>query len=177
MPVAYDMARRSRKKPYQKYNSAFQAIPIDGGVNLGALANNAAIVGNLTTFTDDFWGQSADLSWTTSNATVGEGPLLVGLCSSDLTAAQVAEAILATPDSRSDIVAREQARRPVRRVGKFTVLNTHEVLADGKNIRTPVKMYFAEATQMNIFVFNASGSTLTTANFVHAYGMLYGEWK
>ncbi len=173
------MARktRGRRKPYQKYNSAFQAIPISSGVNLGTLADETAALVNLISIADDFWCQSIDGAWSIVNHTVGEGPLLVGYASGDLSAAEVGEAINATPTARSDIINRERARRPVRRVGVFPGIQADDVLNDGKVLRTTLKMYLAEGVDLNMFVFNASGSALATGAFCQVYGTLFGEWK
>ncbi len=172
------MARHGRGKgKYRKYNSRFQVLPVKTSIALLTLGNNTAITSSITALSDDFWVQSADLTWTLTFATPGEGPLMVGLNNGDLTATEIKEALEALPSSRSDIVNRERARRPVRKVGQFTSLLGSEVLNDGQKVRTTIKMYLAEGVELEAFVFNASGAALTTGTFVDLYGNLYGEWR
>ncbi len=146
-------------------------------VGLAALANNTVIKTPLVTLNDDFWIQSGDLSFALQDATASEGPLYFGVNSGDLSVAEVKEALNALPTSRSDIIEREKARRPVRRVGQFSVAGVEEVFNDGRVKRITIKMYMAEGTDLEAFVMNVSGATLTTGAIVQISGILYGEWR
>ncbi len=168
---------RHRRRQRRPTNTSFQALPVNGVLSLGTLANATALAGALTVITDDFWFQSGDLSWTLDGMTAGEGPIYVGLSNGDLSVSEIKESINAIPTSRSDIINRERARRPIRRVGQFSVVDTGEKLFDGRTERQTIKMYVAEATQLNFFAFNQSGASLTTGGVLSVYGTLYGNWK
>ncbi len=165
---------KPRKKSI-KANSAFQALPVNASLSLGALGSETALTVALSALADDFYVISADLTWSIHDLTAGEEPIHVGLANGDLSVTEIKESLNAAPTSRADIVAREHARRPVRRVGSFITANDY--LNDGKPIRTTVKMYLAEGVELNAFVFNASGATLTTGGIMRVYGTIYGRWS
>ncbi len=171
------MANTKRKNTWRTANSKFQALPVDALLPLSTLAAET-VIGALAyaSLEDDFWMQSCDLTWSMHNHVAGEGPLSVGLSNSDLTIAEIDEAIEAAPTSRSDIVVREQARRPIRRVGVFPGLLSEEVLNDGKSIWTTLKMYMAEGANLVFFVENKTAQ-LTGATIINIYGTIYGEWR
>ncbi len=166
-----------RRKPYRKYNSKFQALPVNDTSALGTLADATVLRSGLTNLSDDFWFQSADLMFTLDGLTPGEAPIMVGVAHGDLSVVEIKEAIEAKPTNRGDIVAREQARRPVRQVGTFAGQVVNDTLNDGKPIRVPLKMYVAEGIELNMFSFNRSGAVLTTGATVSINGVLYGEWR
>ncbi len=161
-------------------NKAFQALPVNASLALSTLATETALTVALSALADDFYVISADLTWTIRDLTGGEDPIHVGLANGDLSVAEIKEAINAAPTSRSDIVAREHARRPIRRIGSFVSGSANlfgNYLNDGKPIRTKVKMYLAEGVELNAFAFNASGAALTTGAVMRVYGTLYGRWS
>ncbi len=170
------MAKHKSKAKYRKYNSRFQVLPVQNVLNLSTLADATVVTSSITAITDDFWVQSADLTWTIDGNTAGEAPIFVGLNNGDLSVTEIKEALQALPASRSDIVSRERARRPVRRVGGFSG-QSGQSLNDGKPIRTTIKMYLAESTELEMFALNNSGATLTTGGVIDVYGVLYGEWR
>ncbi len=171
------MAKHGRGKGrYKKYNSRFQALPVNAGLSLGTLADGLTATFSLTAIADDFWVQSTDLAWSIDGLTQGQGSLAVGIANGDLSGPEITEAINAVPTSRSDIVNRELARRPVRRVGQFAG-DSEEKLGDGKVIRTTVKMYLAEGVELNAWINNGSGSALTTGAELNVFGVIFGEWR
>lgn len=169
------MAKHSARR--RNYNSKFQALQVDIAAGVGTLGADTVDFIDLTLLADDFWFQSCDLQWSISGHTAGEGPLTVGLANSDLSVTEVKEAIQASPQSRSDIIARERARRPVRRVGIFNGATANESLNDGKPIRTTLKMYVAESDDLQMWIMNVSASPLTTGTIVQIFGTIYGEWR
>lgn len=153
-------------------------IPVNITFSLSMLNSETALASTMTALSDDFWAQSADLTWTIRLQTAGEAPIFCGIANGDLTVVEIKEALNASPISRSDIVAREHARRPVRKVGAFNSPTTDDfTLNDGKPVRTTIKMYMAEGTELNAYVFNASGGALTTGAVVRVWGSIYGSWK
>lgn len=158
-------------------NKAFQVLQVDIGMVLSTLADNTALALAMTALADDFWFVSGDLTWVLRGGSAGEGPIHVGIANGDLSVAEIKEAITASPVSRSDIVEREEAGRPVRKVGSFPGLSTNEALNDGKPIRTKISMYLAEEKELVAYAFNSSGGALTGGQVIEVYGSLYGVWK
>ncbi len=173
------MAKHGRRKPYRKFNSKFQVLPVNDSSALTTLADATVLRSGLTAIDDDFWVQSADLSWAISGLAAGQGPLLFGIAHGDLSVTEIAEAVNASPTGRGDIIEREQARRPVRRVGQLLADpdGGNLSLNDGKPIRTTVKMYLEGGIELNMFTLNQSGVALTTGAVVRVYGVLYGSWQ
>lgn len=168
---------RRRKKPYRKINSAFQVLPVNVTFALGALTNGTVVTQALTAISDDFWVQSVDLVFALQDFTASEGPLWFGVANGNLTTVEIAEALVAQPSHRADIIPREEARRPVRRIGMFAGLTTEEVYNDGVIKRTSCKFYLAESAEIEAWCQNVSGATLTTGGIVNVNGVVYGEWR
>ncbi len=161
----------------RSYNSNFQVINVDNGIALSTLAAGVAIAADLTTLgVAKFTVISADLMWTIKGLTAGEGPITVGIANGDLTVSNIGETLDANPTNKSDIIARERARRPVRRAGVFHGLSSEEVLNDGKPIRTKLRTTLDTGVELTMFARNQTGSTLTTGASVFCFGKLYGFW-
>jgi len=167
------MPKKSRR------NRNFVAIPFDTSLGLGTLVDGVVIVNSLlaNAFGEDFYAISLDATWAIRAATATEGPIEVGLAHDDLTVGEIkewSEAELTDPD---DIIQKERARRPCRRVGKFAILDTNEVLAQGELIRTKIKFSVGDTHKLNFYAKNASGATLTTGMTLEVSGTLYGRWQ
>lgn len=166
----------ARHKKYRR-NSNFQAITVDVNLVLSTLADAGVIKAQLSALgVTRFKVVSADLMWTIGGLTALEGPIVVGITSSDLSAAEVKESLDANPTSQSDIIAIEQGKRPVRRSGVFHGLNTDEVLNNGRPIRTKMVTILDEGKELEAWARNTSGATLTTGATVHCFGTMYGYW-
>ncbi len=79
----------------------------------------------------------------------------------------------------SDIIARERASRPVRRAGVFPIESVtagNSVLADGRQIRTPLRFSMSIGKDLKYYAFNQSGATLTTGAVLEVQGVIYGRW-
>ncbi len=171
------MGKRSKEPAkYRKYNSSFQVLPVSFSSGFSGLADLTVITNPLFAINDDFWVQSADLTWSIGGHTEDQGSVNVGLALGDLSVTEIKEALEALPVSRSDIIARERARRPIRKVGTFPGLESDESLNDGRPIRTTVKMYLAEGVDLNAYVYNTSGGSLTAGTY-RCLGNVYGQWK
>ncbi len=120
---------------------------------------------------------SAKLTWSVFNLTAGEGPINVGIATDDLTVAQIQEAINASPSSRSDYVAFEQASRPVRQAGVFSGLSTEETLNEGRAVRTKLGIAVANNNDPVFYANNVSGAALTTGASLRVIGHLIVKWQ
>ncbi len=167
------MAKHSKRRGRSK----FFAYPIDESMVLSTLANGIAVAQSITAFgVTKVFIISADLSWSIDDATPLEGPLHVGLNSSDLSVTEIIEKLDAQPTSQSDRIAIERSRRPVRNTGSFAVQTANETLNDGKPIRTPCKWIADTGLEAQIWVRNKSGATLTTGSVVRVTGTLFCRW-
>ncbi len=176
------MAKHSRKRR----SGNFVAIPINGSLTVGALANQAVVLddilgGNLT---EDLFVMSVDIQGAMIGLTAGEGdPSQLGFCHGDYTAAEVAEnlnVILLGPASK---IQQEQARRLVRKTGLLagdglaTQVAMTLIGKDGSRlVRTKLKFTVQDGVTINMFLFNNSGATMTTGATFRYSGTVYGRW-
>ncbi len=169
------MARKRRTR-----RGRFQAIPFNAELALATLANDTLLKISMLggTFVEDFYCISVDALWSIKDLTAGEVPIEVGFNHGDLIATEVVEALDANLLDPSDIIQRERARRPVRRVGKFTDgAKTDMEIGDGVLIRTPLKFMVNDGHAIQAWAINRTGATLTTGALLNISGTLYGRWS
>ncbi len=104
----------------------------------------------------------------------GVGPIMVGICHSDYTAAEV-EAFIETTGSwdEGDLVQQEVAARKIRRIGVFeedSALET-ETLNDGKPIKTKLNWILNQGQTLSLWTYNMGTAPVsTTAPVANAQG-------
>ncbi len=108
-----------------------------------------------------------------------EGPIVIGL-STDLSAAEVAEAMVADPQSQRDIPATEQANRRVYPlfvigVGQTSSGDSGDQMTPYRKIRFPWKD-FSEGKGLQLFAWNADSSNLTGSMLVEINWVAVQEW-
>ncbi len=177
MPVR--RARRSRN------SKNFVAIPVDGFLTVGALADGVVVDTSVigTNFTEDIFVVSTDLSATLTGLTADQGiPSEVILSHGDYTVGEVAEALDVALTGPGSKIEEERSRRLIRKVG---VLNQPtpdgtELAMIGKYgsriIRTKVKFTIQNDKALRIGLKNRSGATLTTGSLLRFSGYIYGRW-
>lgn len=170
------MAHTRRRRRGRRRREGFVAIPFSDQNNLGALADGAAIVDAILTFGEDIFLISADVTVSARDGTAGQAPIEVGLCHGDLSATEVQECLDAELTDPDDIIAKERARRPVRRVGLIQT-PTDEVLNNGVVQRIKLKFSVGDGHPLNWFASNRSGAPLTSGCVVGFHGILYGRWQ
>ncbi len=157
----------------------FQAIPYTAQLSLSTLADNTVLTGNFLggTFVEDFYCVSVDALWSINGLTAGEVPIEAGFNHGDLSVTEIGEALDAEILDPSDIIARERARRPVRRAVKFSEgAATEMVINNGTEVRTPLRFMVNDGKAIQFWVANRSGGALTTGSRVEISGTLYGRW-
>lgn len=167
------MVKHKRKRS----DTNFVAIPVSATITLATLADVTVLAQALTGLTQEVNLISCDLTWSLTNATGGEGPLIVGLSHGIYTVAQILEFIQASPTNKSDLIAMERAKRKIRQVGNFVVNASDEVMNDSKPIRTKLRFDLDEGAELDAWVFNRSGATLTTGALIRINGTIYARWK
>ncbi len=155
----------------------FVAIPFHASVALGALANDISVSVTPITFGEDIFVISTEATVALREHTAGEGPLEVWSSHGDLNLTEVEENLQAEVSDPDDIIARERARRPVRRWGTFAGLSTEEVLNNGVPMKKPHRFSIGDGHTLRLGVANRSGATLTTGGFVVFDGNIYGRWQ
>ncbi len=110
--------------------------------------------------------------------TEGEGPLTIGFCHA-LSAAEVAEALVADPQSMNDVPAAEQGNRHVFPIGNLQEPPTDQQVVQQPQMwqtyRFPWKN-IQEGTGLFIFAFNRDNSALTTGATIDFEGVCVYDW-
>jgi len=169
-----------RKSKFNRRKN-FVAIPFNTQLALATLGSGDVLSISLlgAALGEDLFIISMDSYVAIRSLTAGEVPLFVGMAHGDLSVTEIQEAIDASLTDPDDIIARERARRPVRRMGVFgDGVLTHQTLQyNTDNRRTTVKFSVGDGHAINGWVGNESGGTLTTGAIVEWQGTIYGRWQ
>ncbi len=156
-----------------------QVVHLNGLVGIGTLADVTAIV--LNTKIDASREQGVKIrqlkaSMSYNGKTASEGPLIVGVAV-ELTAVEIAEAMNADPQRWDDTDAKDKGNRKVFPIWTIPagVLTGDDRNQKLEEINIPWKI-IPEGSTLKWFVFNASGSTLTTGTIVHVHAAAVTEW-
>ncbi len=174
------MGNHKRKTSKRGHGGRFQAIRFNAQTALSTLADAALIQTTLTSLAQEFFAISADISAAFRGATLGEGPIQFGFNHGDLSTAEVQECLDAAITSEGDIVAKERLRRPVRRVGRVAQMNTTQgggLWNNGNTKRIQLRFNLAANQEVEGWVRNQSGATLTTGAIIEWQGSIYGYWR
>ncbi len=169
----------ANKRKYKKQNRKnFVTIPFETAVNLVTLANDTVLFAALmANFGEDIYIISIDALFSIRGLTALEGPLQFGFSHGDLTVGEVKEFTEAEMTDPDDIIAKERSRRPVRRAGQFSGLNTDDISNDGRVLRQTIKFSVGNDHNINAWIKNRSGSALTTGANFSVTGLIYGRWQ
>ncbi len=165
-----------RRRARRRSNKNFGVLPFDTSITAGNLAADAFVATNLTAIAQDAQFVSTDVYISMEAHTAGEGPVQVGIANSDLSTAEIGECLDSVPASQSDIIAIEQARRPVRNVGVLPGLNTDEVLKNGEPTRIKLQWRIRGSSDLQAWIRNKSSSPLTTGSLIKVWGKVYLRW-
>ncbi len=168
-----------KRKQYNRRKN-FVVIPFNTKITLSTLADNALVNATLmgANFGEDIYVISIDATWTIRSLTSNEVPIFVGIAHGDLSASEILESLDAELTDPDDIIAKEQGRRPVRRVGGFADGSSgSQFLNHGNLIRTTMKMSIGNDHNIDVWAVNRTGSILTTGAIIDIAGVLYGRWQ
>ncbi len=170
--------RRKRRSKSRRRDPNFVAIPFADQLALGTLNADTVVKVQPLTFGEDLFVLSVDVAAALRDGVATEGPLEVGLAHGDLTVAEVEENLQAEVTDPDDIIARERSRRPVRRLGTFPGLSTHEVIHGGEPLRLPCRFSVGDGHGLSFWAANRSGSALTVgAANLRFHGTIFGLWQ
>ena len=170
----------AKKRRNSRRGRNFVAIPFTTSVSLATLAASTPLKATLVTFGEDIFVVSVDLHAYAKDLAAGEGdPLECGLMHGDLTSSEIEECLQAELSDPDDIIAKEHARRPVRRAGIMISgdggAGTHRKLAGGEAKRVTCKFSVGDGHALSAWVAHR-GDGLTTGSAVSLFGTIYGRW-
>ncbi len=175
------MAKKKSTRPRKNFRrKGFVAIPFSATLALSTTADGAVLSGPLmAAFGEDIFVISVDIQFVIISLTAGQVPIMVGFAHGDLSDTEIAEALGAELTDPDDIIARERARRPVRRVGNLVgdVNAVDLFLNGGVPVRQSIKMSIGDGHTLNMWAQNRTGATLTTGAILKAEGTMFGRWQ
>ncbi len=173
------VTRKRHRALGRKNRKNFVAIPFNGSLALLTLADDALIKTTIKNnpFGEDIWVISIDLTVTVRDLTSGQTPLRFGIAHNDLTIAEIDESNTAELTDPDDIIQKERARRPVRKIGVINGTDTNHQFNDGKYYRQKVAMMIGNDHSLAIWLKNQSGASLTTGSVLEFDGVIFGRWK
>ncbi len=147
-------------------------------IAMSTIGNDVAVRGPaIAAMEQDFDIITTHLTVGIREATVDEGPIEIGFAQDNYTAAEIVEALDASPLSQYG-TAMERSNRKVRSYGYITVDTTDAELNEGMVVKRKMFLRVAAGQQTgNTFAVNRSGSTLTTGMIVEITGVHWGYWK
>lgn len=162
----------------RRYSKGFVAIPFFATLAIGTLSDGVAALSGLlgATLGEDLFITSIKAAWSMEAHTAGEGPYSVGFHHSDLSVTELVEGLTAQQTDPDDIIANERGRRPARKVGTFSGLNTDEVLNDGRPIKTKIKWSVGDGHNPAMYCLSHATST-TTGTVINCQGTIFGRWQ
>ncbi len=170
--IVIAMLVMAKKKPQRRRRMGrYIRGAVDEDMALGTLAAKTLVIQTFgNTVTERSLVSSVQLLWSMVGKSVADnqGPIMVGLCHSDYTAAEV-EAWIEQQNSwqESDLVAREISGRKIRRVGVFPEqgadLST-QVLNDGKPIKTKLNWILNAGQSLDFWAYNNGSAALATTD-------------
>ncbi len=157
--------------------ATYRKLAVDDVMALGGLAAKTAITIDLANvLSEERRITSAELTWTLKDLAAGEGPVVVGLCHSDYSSAEV-EAWIENSGSwtEADMPSREISTRWIRQVGVFGEGAGGEslVLNDGRPIKTKLNWKLPTGQTLGVWAYNPNAAeAITTGTEVFATGHL-----
>ncbi len=120
------------------------------------------------------------LSMNTATFVDGDGPLIVGICSNELSATELGEAMKALgPLGRDDRLREERATRPVFPMWQIEFSASETVKAD-LSAQMPLvakqQWTYPNPAGWALFVYNMGSSGLTDGGFIRFNAKYFGVW-
>lgn len=170
------MARRPKRKYGRRRRQRLEYLQVDMTHAAGTTAaRDVSASIHPTPFLDPgVWAIRTKLLWSTNNFTVGQGPIEVGICHADYSAAEIEECLEAQGAwKESDKIEQEKARRLVRRVGVFPLRSSGEALNQGMPVYTTLNFKIEEGATITLWMKNLSTTEgLTTGGIVSINGTM-----
>ncbi len=151
-------------------------------ISLGTLAGSSAVKQTAPpAMTDSFRLIKTEGQATLEGGTqvTGDGPIVIGIASDDLSTGEIEEAIGVAPGiplSRGDVVGSDRAMRPVWLLGTIPFTDGN----GGKEIKISwsktIRWTFSDETAFTLFAFNLGSGALTTGGLVRFLHTAFGVW-
>lgn len=157
-----------------------QILRENGAIALSTLGDATVIKsGSSLALTEDFRIVKSEIFVSRINAgAAGEGPLLFGIASDELTVTEIKEALEADgPLDPEDRLKEERATRPVWVLCQFGGNNgVDEVPNNGMAVEKTMRWTFSSQSGWVFFAYNRSGASLTGSSQVVYDAKHFGVW-
>ncbi len=158
--------------------SRFTHVPFSATIVLGTLADSTVILGDIIgAMPTGAYIHNVTALWGLRDATAGEGPIDVGFAHGDLSTTEIKENLTVAFNDAGNIISRERASRPVRKVGSFGVIGDSTSLNDGQPVKRAARFNVQNDHELKAWAYNRSGAALTTGAAVVIDGTVLLRWK
>ncbi len=161
------MAKHPKRRKFRRYLRG----NIDVSKALGTLATKTAIVDTtLDLVVNATWVSSvkATYSMSTWTPTQAAGPIELFWAHGDYTLAEIEQWIENTGSwNEGDLIAKEQARRKIRRIGTLptaAAVEDNAEMADGRIVTTKIGFKLNEGEQLVLVAYNNGGASVATTD-------------
>ncbi len=162
------------RKPQKTYRRApARWVKIDGDVNDGAGLAVGDVTSTVLGDTVETRSQvnTVRCNYTLRGNTAGEGPVEFGWAHSDYTAAEIEESLEVVGSwDEGDLVAAEQAKRKVRRIGSFQGEDAEEIFNEGRPMSRKLGWILLPQDTIQLWMRNFSGATFAAGKRIQADG-------
>ncbi len=162
----------------RRWTADMAGVPFTEATALLTLASVTVVTSSLLPVSDnEYRVLSVSNLWSLRDATLSEGPIIVGYAHGDYSVTEIKQCIEAEASMvRGDKIEAERANRLVRRVGIFTGDTSDQTLNDGKPIRTRLNWVIPVGKTLNAWAYNQSGASLTTGSELVSNGKATLKW-
>ena len=175
----HDMDERTRKAYFAKLRKKnWVPLRFRGELSLGTMASAAVVSSPVldSVLAEDLFCISTDITVQMRDHTGPEGPLEFGLAHGDYSVTEIKEYLDVSYVDPDKQIEKEHARRLVRMIGALSGLNASEAFNDGRKYRQKLKFTVGNAFNLDFWVANRDGGSLTTGTTVTFQGTLFGRW-
>ncbi len=164
------MAKHNRRGK-RRFN--LRRVRVSPELALATLASDTVLATVLIgTSASTYRCMSVSLTWSLTDLTANDGPIIVGLAFSDYTVTEIKECLEAAEAiDIGDKIGQEKANRLVRIVGSMN--EVRESLSEGRLIKTRLNWLIPIGKAINVFAYNTGTGALTTGAFLNCDGSMW----
>ncbi len=139
---------------------------------IATLAARTGILGLARILLQDFVGVSLQGSAAIPGLTVGDGPLIFGICSADFTLVQIEQFLETVQLRKAETFSEEVMARGIQILGSVGD-DRQSIWLDMIKLRIPT---FQEDVGFRTFVYNASNQAFSTGAVFETQFLIFGRW-
>ncbi len=165
------MAKHPKRRSRRRFN--LRRVRVSPELALAMLASDTVLKTVLVgTYASTYGCMSVSLTWSLTDLTANDDPVIVGLAFSDYSVTDINVCIEAAEAiDIGDKIGQEKANRMVRIIGSMN--EVRESLSEGRPIKTKLNWLIPIGKAIEVFAYNTSDDPLTTGAFLNCDGDMW----